>query len=133
MQQAGPQNNWHYNKALQKKANALRKEMTKAEVQLWKHALKAKQMKDYQFRRQRPVLQYIADFMCKELMLIIEVDGLTHLDEATLRKDDKKDAHLKSVGFCVMRFADEEVLADIENVKRRIEIYIEEFEQKFSD
>jgi len=133
MQQAGPHNNWHYNKALQKKANALRKEMTKAEVQLWNHALKAKQMKGYQFRRQRPVLQYIADFMCKELMLIIEVDGLTHLDEATLRKDDKKDAKLKSAGFYVMRFADEEVLADIENVKLRIETYIEEFEQKFSD
>ena len=51
--------------------------MTKAEACLWKYVLRAGKMKSFQFRRQRPVLNYIADFMCKELMLIIEVDGIT--------------------------------------------------------
>lgn len=64
-----------YNKSLQPFANKLRKEMTKAEVCLWKYVLRAGQMNGYKFRRQRPVLNYIADFMCKELRLIIEVDG----------------------------------------------------------
>jgi very-short-patch-repair endonuclease len=70
--------NHHYNKRLQFNANTLRKEMTKAEACLWKFVLRAGMMKGYSFRRQRPVLNYIADFMCKELMLVIEVDGLTH-------------------------------------------------------
>jgi len=61
-------NNYAYNKKLQPFANKLRKEMTKTEACLWKYALRASQMKGYQFRRQRPVLRYIADFLCKELM-----------------------------------------------------------------
>jgi very-short-patch-repair endonuclease len=52
--------------------------MTKAEACLWKYVLRARQMKGYQFGRQRPVLNYIADFMSKELRLMIEVDGITH-------------------------------------------------------
>jgi very-short-patch-repair endonuclease len=59
--------NHEYNKNLQPFANKLRKNITKAEACLWKYVLKAKQLKGYQFRRQRPVLNYIADFMCKEL------------------------------------------------------------------
>lgn len=68
-------NNHFYNRNLQPNANRLRKEMTKAEACLWKYVLRAGKMKGYGFRRQRPVLSYIADFMCKELMLIIEVDA----------------------------------------------------------
>lgn len=71
-------NNKHYNKDLQPFAKDLRSDMTKAEACLWKYVLKARMIKGYQFRRQRPVLNYIADFMCKELILIIEVDGITH-------------------------------------------------------
>ena len=55
--------------------------MTKAEACLWKYVLRAGQLKSYQFRRQRPILNYVADFMCMELMLIIEVDGITHHSE----------------------------------------------------
>jgi very-short-patch-repair endonuclease len=51
----------YYNSSLQPCANRLRKEMTKAEACLWKYALKARQLKGLQFRRQRPVLNYIAD------------------------------------------------------------------------
>ena len=56
--------NNYYNKNLQPHANRLRKEMTKAEACLWKYVLRAGEMKGFQFRRQRPVLNYIADFMC---------------------------------------------------------------------
>ena len=44
-------------------------------------------MEGYQFRRQRPVMDYIADFMCKELMLIIEVDGITHTYPEVIEND----------------------------------------------
>ena len=66
------------NRHLQHFASDLRKRLTKAEVYLWKHVLKGRKMKGYSFRRQRPILNYIAVFMCKELMLVIEVDGLIH-------------------------------------------------------
>jgi hypothetical protein len=78
MENADSSNLWHYNKVLRDYANKNRKEMTRAEACLWKYALSKGQMEGYQFLRQSPVLNYIADFMCKELMLIIEVDGLTH-------------------------------------------------------
>ena len=86
--------------------------------------MKAGQMKGYQFRRQRPVLHYIADFMCKELMLVIEVDGLTHQFEETRLKDEKKDKDLSDAGFTILRFTDHEVLTDIHSVYGFIEEWI---------
>lgn len=80
------QTNNYYNNNLQKFANENRKQFTKGEACLWKYALKAKQM-GFTFNRQRPVLNYIADFMCKELKLIIEVDGYTHLLEDVIKND----------------------------------------------
>ncbi len=64
MEQANKQNFWAYNKTLQPHANNLRKRMTKAEACLWKFVLRASKMKGYGFRRQRPIIKYIADFMC---------------------------------------------------------------------
>lgn len=70
--------NCYYNKNLKELARKLRKDSTKAEIRLWQELLQNKQMYGYAFLRQRPVMNFIADFMCKELMLIIEVDGYTH-------------------------------------------------------
>ena len=125
---ANKSNLHHYNPHLQKFANKLRKEMTKAEACLWKYALRAGMMKGYSFRRQRPVLKYIADFMCMDLMLIIEVDGLTHTWEETFVKDITRENELKKAGFTILRFSDNDVLSDMENVKRCIYTWIEEFE-----
>jgi len=108
-----------YNKSLQPFANKLRKEMTKAEACLWKYVLRAGQMKGYPFRRQRPVLNYIADFMCKELRLVIEVDGITH--DTKLEKDKRRTNELRQAGFNVIRFTDDEVLTNIHGVANEIE------------
>ena len=67
-------------------------------------------MGGYEFRRQRPVLDYIADFMCFDLKLVIEVDGITHQWDETTEKDRRKEEALMEAGFTVMRFTDEEVL-----------------------
>jgi very-short-patch-repair endonuclease len=117
--------NNYYNKHLQPYANHLRKEMTKAEACLWKYVLKAGQLKGFQFRRQRPVLDYIADFMCIELKLIIEVDGITHQWEETIKKDEIRQKALETVGYTLLRFSDEEVLNNIQSVFNYLEDWIE--------
>lgn len=99
--------------------------MTKAEACLWKYVLKAGQLKGFQFRRQRPVLNYIADFMCKELMLVIEVDGITHHAEEAIKKDEFRQKILESAGFTVLRLRDEDVLNHIEAVCHYLEDWIE--------
>ena len=129
MQHASKSNNYHYNKQLQPYANKLRKNMTKAEACLWKYVLRARKLKGYPFRRQRPVLNYIADFMCTDLMLVIEVDGITHWDEKVVEKDEKKQKDLEGAGFTVLRFDDDEVLNDIENVERVLSGFVEDFEK----
>jgi len=118
-----------YNKNLRPLAGALRKNMTKAEACLWKYVLRAGMMKGYTFNRQRAVMNYIADFFCKKLCLVIEVDGITHQQEEVYLKDKKKEGDLEKAGFKVVRFTDEEVLSDIEGVRRTLEFCIEEREK----
>jgi very-short-patch-repair endonuclease len=128
MTDATKANLWHYNHNLQQFANDNRKSMTKAEACLWKFGLSKRQMKGYQFRRQRPVLTYIADFMCKELMLIIEVDGSTHQWNEVAERDIVRQQKLEAIGFTVMRFDDDEVLEQINQVIYMIEEFIEKFQ-----
>jgi very-short-patch-repair endonuclease len=99
--------------------------MTKAEACLWKYALRAGMMKGYTFNRQRPIGNYISDFVCKELKLVIEVDGYSHLLEEIMKRDELKEDYLKREGFRILRFEDNEVLKDIGNVIRVIEDEIE--------
>ena len=117
--------NHFYNKNLQPNANRLRKEMTKAEACLWKYVLRAGKMKGYGFRRQRPVLNYIADFLCKELMLIVEVDGSIHELEEVRKNDEQRQKALEEAGFTVLRFTNNEVLTNIQWVHSCLEEWIE--------
>ena len=129
MNTANKYNNHAYNKTLQPYANALRKRMTKAEACLWKYVLRARSLKGYQFRRQRPVLNYIADFMCKELKLIIVENGITHLDEKVIANDKVRQQRLENLGFTVLRFTDDEVLRHIEGVRMYLEDWIDDVEK----
>ena len=130
MKPASPKNNYHYNTKLKAFANRLRKDMTKAEACLWKYVLKARQLKGYGFRRQRPVLNYFVDFMSKDLMLIIEVDGISHEFTEVMEKDLQKTKDLEAVGFTVIRFSDENVLKDIKGVSTYLEQWIEDWEER---
>ncbi len=103
--------------------------MTKAEACLWKYALRAGMRKGYGFRRQRPVLEFIADFMCLELKLVIEVDGITHTWGETVEKDKRKEDRLKEGGFHILRFDDDEILKNISRVVEAIDLKIEEIER----
>lgn len=109
----------HYNSNLKKLAAELRTHSTQSEVLLWEE-LKGKHLEGYRFIRQEPMGEYIVDFYCKEVGLVIELDGLSHQSEETMDKDGKKEEYLKSIGLRVLRFEDEDVVKDRENVLRVI-------------
>ena len=113
----------HYKKHLKVFAKELRNNSTKSEIKLWKY-LKGKQMMGYDFHRQRPIDEYIADFFCHKLKLVIELDGFTHRFEVVAQKDVKKEDKLSEFGITVLRFSDDQVINDIYNVLKVIENYI---------
>ena len=116
-----------YNPALKEKARELRNNSTKSEIHLWS-LLKGKFEGKYDFHRQKPLDEYIADFYCHELQLVIEVDGITHDWEETQRKDFEKETRLNELKLNVLRFTDEEVLKHEESVLETIRNYINCFE-----
>ncbi|WP_091430563.1 endonuclease domain-containing protein [Flavobacterium degerlachei] len=117
-----------YNPILKEFARQLRNDSTKTEIFLWLK-LKGKQMHGYDFHRQKPIDNYILDFFCNELMLGIEVDGYSHEFLEVYTKDGVKENRMNELGIAVLRFSDEQVLKDMENVIRAIEFYIFEYEK----
>ncbi|NGP75390.1 DUF559 domain-containing protein [Balneolaceae bacterium YR4-1] len=118
-------NHFGYNKKLKALARNLRNNSTKAEIRLWSEVLRARKMKGYTFLRQRPVLNYISDFMCKELKLIIEVDGVTHNYEKQWYKDKQRQKELEEHGFTVLRFSDDDIQKNLQGVYKDLERWIE--------
>ena len=110
-------------------ARQLRNDSTKTEIFLWMK-LKGKQMYGYNFHRQKPIDNYILDFFCYELMLGIEVDGYSHQFLEVYNKDEVKERRMNELGITILRFSDEQVLKDMENVIRAIEFFIYEFEKQ---
>jgi len=99
------------------KPRQLRKNMTDAERELWRH-LRLRQFSGYKFRRQQPIGKYIVDFVCFEKKLIIEVDGSQHSEQADY--DLIRDAWLEKEGFRILRFWDNQVLNETDGVKEMI-------------
>ncbi len=77
----------YYNQKLKFLSRELRKKSTLSEVLLW-NKLKARKIKGYQFMRQKPINNYIVDFYCSKLKLVIEIDGISHNDKS--EKDRKR-------------------------------------------
>ena len=86
--------------------------MTDAERRLWSR-LRDRQLGGYKFRRQAPIGDYIDDFLCEEKRLVVEVDGGQHAD---LGKDQARTAVLESLGYRVVRYWNNEVLATTDGV-----------------
>ncbi len=104
------------------KAQELRKNQTEAEQILWE-AIRKKTL-DVKFRRQHIIGSNIVDFVSLETKLVIEVDGNIHLDQKEY--DAGRTKELESVGFSVIRFTNEEITNDIENVINKIKLKLEE-------
>ena len=120
-----------YNKKLKQFSKNLRNDSTRAEIALWQEVRGAKT--GYTFNRQKPILNYIVDFYCKPLHLVIEADGISHWGEEAIKSDKIRQEKLEELDLHFLRFADDEILSDIENVMRVIEITIEELEEKYPE
>jgi len=106
-----------------KYARELRREMTEAEKVLWEH-LRARRFMDLKFRRQHPILEFIADFYCHELKLVVEVDGKYHEEDDASYYDSERTKELQRYGFTVVRFSNEEVLSDVESVLMQLRDFV---------
>ena len=94
-------------------ARNLRKQSTEAENLLWRH-LRARRLEGLKFRRQQPIGNYIADFVCFEKRIIVEVDGGQHA--MGKEKDKKRDKWFRERGFRVLRFWNNEVFRNTSGV-----------------
>ena len=84
-------------------------------------------MKGYTFNRQKPLNNFIVDFYCKPLNLVIEVDGGYHIDEEQKMKDEERQHALQVMGLNFLRFQDEEIRKDMDVVLKTIEKYIQDY------
>lgn len=89
--------------------------MTPAENKLWLK-LRLKQLNGCKFRRQHGIGPYIVDFYCPEKELIIEVDGDIHVWGDQIKKDHVKEKYLKDLGLKVLRYRNDDILSNLENV-----------------
>jgi very-short-patch-repair endonuclease len=104
------------------RAKQLRRSQTDAEAILWSQ-LRGRQMAGRKFRRQTPLLGYIADFACLEARLIIELDGGQHAERA--EKDEKRPRDLEASGYVVLRFWNADVFTSLDGVLTTIHAALE--------
>ncbi len=86
------------------KARQLRHTPTDTEQAAW-CLLRSTKFKGFKFRRQHPLGPYIVDFYCAQRRLIVELDGSVHAQASQARRDSRRDAHLKKMGYVVLRFS----------------------------
>ncbi|HEY5722480.1 MAG TPA: DUF559 domain-containing protein [Allosphingosinicella sp.] len=103
-------------KALIARARHMRSNPTEAEMRLWT-LLRHRRLAAHKFRRQQIVFPYIVDFVCLESRLIVEADGSQHADS---REDARRDAFLREQGFRLLRFWNNQVLAEPDVVSSAI-------------
>jgi very-short-patch-repair endonuclease len=94
---------WNVSSKLRSNARALRKNSTVAERWLWSE-LRDHRLNGVAFRRQVPIGNYIADFVCHEAGLVIELDGGQHFSDQAEYADARRSAAIEAKGFRVLRF-----------------------------
>ena len=116
-----------YRPDLKDKARKLRNESTYSEVLLWME-IKNRKLLGYQFHRQVPMLDYIVDFYCHELMLAIEVDGDSHNAVEAKDYDLNRQQRLEAYGVHFIRFEDLQMKRNINQAVETIRSWITERE-----
>ncbi|MCP5063293.1 MAG: endonuclease domain-containing protein [Ignavibacteriae bacterium] len=111
-----------YNPKLKQLARELRNNSTKSEVLLWNY-LKGKQIKGYDFHRQKPIGNYIVDFFCNELSLAIEIDGESHYGNE--EKDEMRQKEIEKFGVKFLRFDESQIYYNLDGVVKSIEEFVE--------
>ncbi|MBU0593322.1 MAG: endonuclease domain-containing protein [Gammaproteobacteria bacterium] len=103
-----------YNKNLTLFARENRKNPTSAETRMWQQVLRMRQLAQYKFLRQKPIGSFVVDFYCAELRLAIEIDGHDHAEKTG--DDLKRTQFLNGLGLTVIRYANDEVMGNMEGV-----------------
>jgi len=106
-------------------ARIMRAEMTDAEIKLW-NELRAHRLMGLGFRRQMPVGKYIVDFACVSHKLIIEVDGSGHGSDGQIVCDEERTSYLEENGWLVLRYWNDEVLKNLDDVCSHILAHLRE-------
>jgi len=99
------------------RARTLRQNMTEAERGVWQ-ILRSHQMQEHKFRRRVAIGRYIADFVCHEARLIVEIDGGQH-DRSSPREAERS-GFLQGEGYRILRFWNNEILANLDGVHQTI-------------
>jgi very-short-patch-repair endonuclease len=99
------------------RARTLRQNMTEAEIRVWQ-MLRAHRMNGHKFRRQVPIGRYIADFVCHEARLAVEIDGGQH--DRSSPREIERGGFLQNQGYRILRFWNNEVLANPDGVQETI-------------
>jgi very-short-patch-repair endonuclease len=90
------------------RARELRRNATSAESKLWSH-LRNRQLDGFKFVRQEPIGPFIADFLCRQRKLIVEIDGATHSTDEEVTRDASRTRYLEERGYTVIRFQNEDI------------------------
>jgi len=116
-------NKLYYNNNLKLLARNLRNSSTLSEVLLW-NCLRKKKLLGHKFLRQKPIGNYIVDFYCTKLLLVIEIDGFTH--DNKYEYDINRQKYLENIGLKILRFRDEDVKNNLFGVIKAIEKWVNE-------
>ena len=106
-------------------ARRLRREQTDFERRLW-YALRDRRFLSHKFRRQQPIGPYIADFVCFDAKLVIELDGGQHVLPANLVRDRIRARFLEHEGFRILRFWNLELRDNMNGVLEAIRLALDE-------
>lgn len=117
-----------YNKNLKEKARKMRNEPTASEAKLWQH-LKGKQILSFDFDRQKPINEFIVDFYCRDLKLVVVIDGSIHDNEEAVAYDTSREKILNDLGLNVLRFTNTEVEKSTSTVLDKLKEYALAYEK----
>jgi very-short-patch-repair endonuclease len=117
-----------YDVRLTEKARENRRNPTPAEKRLWHDVLGQKEFEGLKFTRQKPIDHYIVDFYCSKLKLVIEIDGDSHSENAEY--DRRRTERLGSLGVCVLRYSNHDILHNLNSVYLDLVDKIRDFEKK---
>ena len=118
-----------YNKSLKEFSRELRTHSTLSEILLWQK-IRASQFRGYGFNRQKPLDNFIVDFYCKKLNLVIEIDGNSHFYEEAILEDQKRQKILEDLNLNFLRFLDIDVKQNMGYVLSELNFYVDDWEDR---
>jgi very-short-patch-repair endonuclease len=102
-----------------RRARTLRRDAPSAERLVWRD-VRNRQLGGWKFTRQEPVGPFIADFVCREKMLVVEIDGATHSTDEELLSDERRTAFLQQREYRLIRFTNEEIYENVDGALEEI-------------